>query len=69
MTDGTKWRRTKGLLAQGLGAHGVVAPFTSLPVYHTLHRTFEEALWYFALGIQIVLLRELTTKVKIKLAL
>jgi hypothetical protein len=24
--DGTKWRRTKGLLAQGLGAHGVVAP-------------------------------------------
>jgi hypothetical protein len=26
MTDGTRWRRTKGLLAQDLGAHGVVAP-------------------------------------------
>ena len=25
MTDGTKWCRTKGLQAYGLGAHGVVA--------------------------------------------
>jgi hypothetical protein len=31
MTDGTKWRRTKGLPAQGLGAHGVVAPIYRLP--------------------------------------
>jgi hypothetical protein len=33
MADGTKWR-TEGLLAQGLGAHDVVA---AVPIYHVHH--------------------------------
>jgi hypothetical protein len=39
MTDGTKWRRTKVLLAQDLGAHGVVAPVYTCPGTHPVPYT------------------------------